>query len=59
MQYRTLGGTDLRLSEVGFGVWTLTTGWWGKFEEPEMFRMLRLAVDLRPRKDSQPPIVFV
>jgi aryl-alcohol dehydrogenase-like predicted oxidoreductase len=28
MRYRTYPGTDLRVSEVGFGVWTLATGWW-------------------------------
>ncbi|MPZ48939.1 MAG: aldo/keto reductase [Dehalococcoidia bacterium] len=46
MKYRRLGGTDLDLSEVGFGVWTLTTGWWGEHEEDEVVRMLRLAYDL-------------
>ena len=39
MKYRDLGTTDLSVSEVGFGVWTVSTGWWGKIEEP-------LAVDL-------------
>ena len=39
MKYRNLGTTDLSVSEVGFGVWTVSTGWWGKIEEP-------LAVDL-------------
>ena len=27
--------SDLQLSEVGFGVWTLTTGWWGEHGEDE------------------------
>ena len=46
MKYRRLAGTDLDLSEVGFGVWTLTTGWWGEHDEAEVIRMLRLASDL-------------
>lgn len=46
MKYRRLGSTDLQLSEVGFGVWTLTTGWWGKVEESEAIKMLHRALDL-------------
>lgn len=29
MKYRTFPGTDLSVSEVGFGVWTVSTTWWG------------------------------
>jgi aryl-alcohol dehydrogenase-like predicted oxidoreductase len=46
MKHRRLGSTDLELSEVGFGVWTLTTGWWGNVEESEALKMLRRALDL-------------
>ena len=46
MKYRRLGNTDLDLSEVGFGVWTLTTGWWGQHDEAEVIRLLRLAHEL-------------
>jgi aryl-alcohol dehydrogenase-like predicted oxidoreductase len=46
LKYRRLGNTDLDLSEVGFGVWTLTTGWWGEHDEAEVIRLLRLAFDL-------------
>lgn len=46
MKYRRLAGTDIVASEVGFGVWTLTTGWWGQHEEQEVIRLLRLAFDL-------------
>src|SRR4051794_40751202 len=46
VKYRNLGDTDLRLSEVGFGVWTLTTGWWGQHDEADVIRLLRLGADL-------------
>lgn len=46
MKYRMLGTTGLRVSEVGFGVWTLTTGWWGHHSDEEAIRLLRLAYDL-------------
>jgi aryl-alcohol dehydrogenase-like predicted oxidoreductase len=46
VKYRILGGTDLRVSEVGFGVWTLTTGWWGEHDDAEAVRLLRLAFEL-------------
>jgi aryl-alcohol dehydrogenase-like predicted oxidoreductase len=29
MKYRKLGDTDIELSEVGFGVWSVATSWWG------------------------------
>ena len=46
MKYRQLGNTDLTLSEVGFGVWTVGTSWWGKIEEPQGINLLRQAFDL-------------
>ena len=46
MKYRQLGKTDLNLSEVGFGVWTVGTSWWGKIEEPQGITLLRQAFDL-------------
>ena len=45
MKYRTLGPTDLRVSEVAFGVWSVSTGWWGKVEKDEAIKLLRDAVD--------------
>jgi aryl-alcohol dehydrogenase-like predicted oxidoreductase len=46
MKYRTYQKTDLRVSEVGFGLWTLSTGWWGKFTEAEAVAMMQKALDL-------------
>jgi aryl-alcohol dehydrogenase-like predicted oxidoreductase len=46
MKFRTLPGTDLKLSEVGFGVWTLATNWWGEHTSEDAVSMLRRARDL-------------
>ena len=46
MKYRTLGTTDLQPSEVGFGLWTVSTNWWGKIEEREGVNLLVGAYDL-------------
>ncbi len=46
MKYRKLGRTDLELSEVGFGVWTVSTGWWGRIEPSDAERLLQQALDL-------------
>ena len=43
MKYRRLGGTDIRVSEVGFGVWTVSTGWWGEVDDERSVRLLRQA----------------
>lgn len=45
MRYRTFPGTDLRVSEVGFGTWTLATGWWGEKTDDEAVTMLRRSLD--------------
>ena len=45
MKYRTLGTTELEVSEVGFGVWTVGTNWWGKIEESEGVQLLVKAFD--------------
>lgn len=46
MEYRKLLGTDLTLSAVGFGVWTVGTTWWGVKDEDMAVRLLRRAFDL-------------
>jgi aryl-alcohol dehydrogenase-like predicted oxidoreductase len=43
MTYRTLGGTDIAVSEVGFGVWTVSTGGWGAVDDERSVRLLREA----------------
>ncbi len=46
MKYRTLSGSDLRISEVGFGLWTVSTGWWGTYTDEEAVRLMRVGADL-------------
>ena len=46
MRYRTLHGTDLRISELGFGTWTVSTGWWGNYTDEDAQRLIRKALDL-------------
>jgi aryl-alcohol dehydrogenase-like predicted oxidoreductase len=43
MRYRNLGGTDIAVSEVGFGVWTVSTGWWGEVDDKRSVQLLRQA----------------
>src|SRR5215204_7512391 len=45
MKYRRLGDTEIEVSEVGFGVWTVSTGWWGEVDEKKSVRLLRLAYE--------------
>ena len=46
MQYRTLGNTDIECSVVGFGVWTVTAGWWGNYTAEEAIRLMHKAYEL-------------
>lgn len=46
MRYRNLGKTDLRLSEIGFGAWTIGSDWWGHIDDDEAMRLLNRAYDL-------------
>src|SRR5258708_23476092 len=46
MKYRPYRNTDLTVSEVGFGLWTVSTGWWGNFTRPEATALMRRAFDL-------------
>ena len=45
MKYRAMPRTDLELSEVGFGVWTVATTWWGKISEEERAKLLEQSLE--------------
>ena len=47
MKYRELGRSKIRVSEIGFGAWTIGLDWWGKkIEDEEAVRMLKKAYDV-------------
>src|SRR5438552_3488566 len=46
MRYRTYKNTELTVSEIGFGLWTISTGWWGNFTEGEAIALMHKAFDL-------------
>lgn len=46
MRYRPLHGTNLQLSEIGFGTWTVSTGWWGNYSDEQAQDLIRAAIDL-------------
>ncbi len=45
MKFRTFPNTNLKVSEIGFGVWTVATNWWGEKTDIEAIAMLRRARD--------------
>ena len=45
MRYHTFPGTEVAVSEIGFGTWTLATGWWGEKTDDEAVAMLRRSHD--------------
>jgi aryl-alcohol dehydrogenase-like predicted oxidoreductase len=46
MRYRRLAGTDLTVSEVGFGVWTVSAGWWGDYSDEQAVALMQRALEL-------------
>jgi aryl-alcohol dehydrogenase-like predicted oxidoreductase len=46
MEYRTIRGTGLTVSAVGFGVWTVGTNWWGVGDRDAGITLLRRAYEL-------------
>jgi len=46
VKFRAYKNTDLTVSEVGFGLWTISTGWWGNFTEGEATALMHKAFDL-------------
>ncbi len=45
MKYRTYPNTNVRVSEVGFGVWTVASPWWGVKDDVSACSLLRKAFD--------------
>lgn len=45
MKYRSVGDTGIELSAVGFGLWTVSTTWWGIENEDHGLALLRQAYD--------------
>ena len=46
MKYKKLGKSGIKVSEIGFGAWTIALNWWGKeIDEDEAKRMLKKAYD--------------
>jgi len=45
LNYRPMGKTELEVSEVGFGLWTLASGRWGAFTDEQAVDLLRKAYD--------------
>jgi aryl-alcohol dehydrogenase-like predicted oxidoreductase len=46
MKYRTLPNTGVTVSEVGFGLWTTSTGWWGDKSDEDAVALMHEALDL-------------
>lgn len=45
MKFNTLPGTDLKVSQVGFGAWTVGTTWWGDRGPDDAVRLVETAID--------------
>lgn len=46
MKYRTYPNSDVTVSEIGFGLWTTATSWWGEKSDDDAVAILREAADL-------------
>jgi aryl-alcohol dehydrogenase-like predicted oxidoreductase len=46
MKYRPLGSSGLTVSAVGFGMWTVSTGWWGIDDDDFARKLTRRAYEL-------------
>jgi aryl-alcohol dehydrogenase-like predicted oxidoreductase len=46
MKYRTLPNSAVTVSEVGFGLWTTSTGWWGEKSDDDAVTLMHEALDL-------------
>ncbi len=45
MKYRTLGRTNLEISEIGFGAWAIGESMWGTQDDNESLKALHKAID--------------
>jgi aryl-alcohol dehydrogenase-like predicted oxidoreductase len=45
MNYRTLGTSDVEVSEIGFGAWVVGSDWWGDRSDEEAIEMVRYAIN--------------
>jgi len=45
VKYRQIQSTDITVSEVGFGVWSVSTNWWGEVSEEDGINLLQKALD--------------
>ncbi len=45
VNYRPMGKSELEVSEVGFGLWTLASGRWGEFSDDQAVDLLHKAYD--------------
>ncbi len=46
MKYRSIPTTDLSVSELAFGTWTLVSDWWGRITEEDSIKLVHKALDL-------------
>lgn len=46
MKYRSFGNSGFDVSAVGFGMWTVSTGWWGIDDDDVARKLTRRAYDL-------------
>jgi aryl-alcohol dehydrogenase-like predicted oxidoreductase len=45
MQMRSFGASGVEASAVGFGLWTVSTGWWGEHTDEQACALLRAGYD--------------
>ncbi|MDS0293949.1 aldo/keto reductase [Halogeometricum luteum] len=45
MHYRTLGDSDVEVSEVGFGAWVVGTDWWGDRTRQDSIDLIHHAIE--------------
>jgi hypothetical protein len=46
MRYRDFPNTTLTVSEVGFGLWTTGTDWWGQMRDADAVQLIQGAFAL-------------